>query len=91
MRSPPPSSTSAIAVWAVLVAATAASWWLGTDHGLHGQDAASMAVVVVAFLKVRVVGSYFMELRHAPWGLRLLFDGWCVMTASVLVIMLHAA
>ena len=72
----------AVLAWALLMLATAVSWWLGSDHGLVG-DAAGLAVAiiaVVAFVKVYLVGMYFMELRHAPRVLRLAFNAWVVLT-----------
>lgn len=64
------------AVWAVLVAATLASWSLGGGNAV---------VVAVAFVKVRLVGLYFMELRTAPLPLRGLFEGWVLVTGAVLI------
>jgi hypothetical protein len=71
-------------VWLVLVAATLASWSLGSGHGSSGAQAASLAVLVVAFLKVRLVGLYFMELRAAPVPLRMAFEAWVVVVGGVL-------
>lgn len=65
-----------VAVWALLVVATIVSGTVG-GHGV--------VVLVVAFVKVRLVGLYFMELRSAPVPLRLLFEGWVVVTCSVLI------
>ena len=65
------------AVWAVLVAATLASWLLGGGHGA--------AVVAIAVWKVRLVGLYFMELRTAPVPLRVVFEGWVVVTGGTLI------
>ena len=67
--------TPATAVWTFLIAATAASWKLGTDQGLgpNGYTLASVLILLIAFVKVRFVGMYFMELREAPMLLRGLF------------------
>ena len=72
-------------VWFFLVAATGVSWYLGTDHAVDNEQAASAAVLVVAFVKVRFVGMYFMELRHAPIPLRALYEIWCLVVCSVVV------
>lgn len=64
------------AVWAVLVVATLASWSVGGGNA---------AVVAVAFVKARLVGLDFMELRTAPVALRVLFEGWVVVTGGVLI------
>ncbi len=66
-------------VWLVLVLATAASWWLGgggsTAPGLSAR-LASGVLLLVAFIKVRLIVRYFMEVRHAPFALRAGFDAW---------------
>jgi hypothetical protein len=67
--------------WVFLVLATLVSWRLGPDHGLASADdhrLASCAIVLVAFVKIRLVGLYFMELREAPMALRLCFEGYCL-------------
>lgn len=74
-------------VWLGLIAMTLLSWWLGTDHGIKDVQAASVLVLLVAFAKVRFVGMYFMELRHAPTPLRLLFEGWCGVVCTAIVVM----
>jgi heme/copper-type cytochrome/quinol oxidase subunit 4 len=73
------------AVWALLVAATLLSFWLGTDHGLSSAEARTVIILVVAFVKVRFVGLYFMELRTAPVALRALFEGWCLVVCLGLI------
>lgn len=75
-------------IWLALVAATWLSWELG--HGLIFGDAyrhASVAVVLIAFIKARFVFLDFMELRRAPRGLRLAFEAWtAVVGGSVLFV-----
>lgn len=73
-------------VWLLLIVATLISWWIGTDHGVHPHLATTI-VLVVAFVKVRFVGLYFMELRDAPVRLRLALEGWCLIVCAVLIIM----
>jgi hypothetical protein len=79
--------TPASVVWLVLVAATAFSWTLGTDRGLgvDGRRAAGVAILTVAFIKVRFIGLYFMELRAAPYLLRGIFDAYCAVVGSVVM------
>ena len=72
--------------WLVLIGATALSWQFG--HGLaFGTQVhyGTVAVLVIAFLKVRVVYLDFMELRHAPLPLRLVFEAWTVIVAGVVI------
>lgn len=79
--------TPVTAVWALLVAATALSWALGADHGLAvgSQRLASVIVLVIAFVKVRFVGLYFMELREAPAPLRAVLEAYCLVVCLVVV------
>lgn len=85
--------TPAVLVWAVLVSATAFSWTLGSDHGLghHAQTLAGVLILAVAFVKVRFIGLYFMELREAPSVLRGLFEVYCVAIGTLVVALYLAA
>lgn len=74
--------------WLVLVAASLASWWVGTDHGLNNKDAACALLIAVALGKVYVIGMQFMELRHADPLLRLGFQAYCAVVCAGLVGML---
>jgi hypothetical protein len=71
-------------IWLFLIAATLVSWRVGTDGGLAAHLATTL-VLIVAFVKVRLVGLYFMELRSAPLPLRLLFEGYCFVVCAALV------
>lgn len=73
-------------VWAVLIVATVASWILGAEEGVAPNSAVTLAVLAIAFLKVRLVGLHFMELREAPIALRAIFELWVVLSLSGLVI-----
>ena len=74
-----------LAVWFVLIAATLLSFWLGTDHGLSSVEARSIVIMLVAFIKIRFVGLYFMELRTAPLPLRALFETYCLVVCLALI------
>ena len=69
-------------IWLVLVTATTLSWWLGDGHG--PRRIATVGVILVAMLKVFLVGQYFMELRDAPWLLRGIFEAFCVVLLMLL-------
>jgi hypothetical protein len=79
--------TPASVVWLILVAATAFSWILGTEHGLgsDAQQLASVAILAVAFIKVRFIGLYFMELRESPVALRGLFECYCAAVGALVI------
>jgi Prokaryotic Cytochrome C oxidase subunit IV len=74
-------------VWFLLVAATAASWEMGHGVGFEDIRHASIAIIVVAFVKVRFVILDFMEIRHAPIWMRIVGETWCVVVCSVLVVL----
>ena len=75
-------------VWGVLICATLLSWWLGAGHGMSSRLGASAAVLVVAMIKIRLVGLYFMELRHAPLPLRSIFESYCLLLTCATIGML---
>jgi len=56
-------------VWLALVAATLISWGFGHGRRMDPR-AAGVAVIIIAFLKIRYVLLDFMELRSAPLGMR---------------------
>jgi caa(3)-type oxidase subunit IV len=77
--------TPATGIWVVLILATITSWLLGTNHGIGNHTYASVAILLIAFVKVRLVGLYFMELREAPTVLRGLFEAYCVIVCTVVI------
>lgn len=76
---PPLLRTRTSLVWLVLVVATVVSWALGTSHGIGTDDPRfnSAVILVIAFIKVRFIGMYFMDLRDAPLALRGVFELYC--------------
>lgn len=76
--------------WLVLVSSTLFGWWLG--HVVNSaQDNARLAVggvLIMAFVKIWVVGFEFMELKQAPGWLRYSFDVWVVVMCVVLLVLL---
>ena len=75
-------------VWAALMLATCASTWLLSKNSVT-PEAATVAIMLVAAVKVRLVIRYFMEVRRAPLALRLVCDGWLLaVTALILTVYL---
>lgn len=70
-------------VWLLLVVITLASWESVGVTG--GARIASFAVLVIAFVKARLIGLEFMELRHAPLPLRIAFEAWTIIMCVTLV------
>jgi Prokaryotic Cytochrome C oxidase subunit IV len=78
--------SAATTVWCFLIAATVVSWALGTGHRfVADHTAASTVILVVAFVKIRFVGLYFMELKDAPVPLRLVLEAWCLVVCGLTV------
>lgn len=73
------------AVWAPLVAAPLLSWELGHGLGFNSARSAGIAILVVTFIKVRMVMLDFMELRQAPRWMRLAAEAWVLGIAALLV------
>jgi len=71
-------------VWLCLTIATAASWLIGAGHGMPDKYA-GIAVLLIAFAKVRLVGRYFMELRDAPIAVAAIFEGWVALVTITLI------
>lgn len=68
-------------VWLLLVAVTGVTWLLGNDHG----EVALSGMLALSFLKVWLVGEWFMELREAPSWLRRAFGAWVVVVGAAVV------
>ena len=71
--------------WAILIAATLASWWLAEDPGAHrlGRMAAGI-VLALSAVKGLVIALDFMELGHAPKLWRRALLAWlCVILAVI--------
>lgn len=75
---------TATRVWLLLMAATILTTWILTKDGLPARMA-TVAIVVIAAIKVRLVLLHFMELRHAPLPLRLVFEAWTLAVTGAIV------
>jgi heme/copper-type cytochrome/quinol oxidase subunit 4 len=71
-------------VWAALMLATCASTWLLSKNSVT-PEVATVAIVLIAAVKVRLVIGYFMEVHRAPLALRLVCDGWLLAVTGLIV------
>ena len=71
-------------VWAALMLATCASTWLLSKNSVT-PEVATVAIMLIAAVKVRLVIRYFMEVRLAPLVLRLICDGWLLAVTALIV------
>jgi hypothetical protein len=76
-------------VWTILVAVTFATFWLGTDHPFSnvGVPLASVLAVVLAFVKVWLIGMDFIEIRQAPRTLKVAFGIWITVIGGGLLLL----
>jgi hypothetical protein len=73
-------------VWAALMLATVASTWLLSNNSVT-PEAATVAIMLIAALKVRCVIRHFMEVRRTPLALQFVCDGWLLaVTALILTV-----
>src|SRR5271156_4404200 len=79
--------------WIILSAISILSWWLAPGHARGATAVASspiiVAVILLGFIKGRMIIRYFMEVRTAPQWLKLTTDAWLIaLWAGVLAIYL---
>ena len=70
--------------WLILLIATGITWYLG-EVGAAG-TLAIVAMLAIAFVKVRLVVLDFMELREAPKMWRVLLEGWLILVSSLILL-----
>ena len=73
--------------WLVLIAVTLGVLYFDVAQSQQGTQSrlAGIALLAIAYFKVRIVLLEFMELKHAPWFLRLSYEAWlCVVAAATL-------
>ncbi len=70
--------------WSILLLATLLTWWLG-EIGAAGPRAI-MAMLLIAFVKGRLVILDFMELRQAPRLWRFLLEGWLLLVGGLILL-----
>ncbi|WNC74173.1 cytochrome C oxidase subunit IV family protein [Thalassotalea psychrophila] len=74
-----------VLIWSLLVVFTLSSWWLGhTTQGLTADVITSM-ILLLSFLKIRLVILHFMEIKTASFILRLMFEVWCFGVCAILI------
>ena len=70
-------------VWAALMLATCASTWLLSKNSVT-PEVATVTIMFIAAVKVRLVIWHFMEVRRAPLALRLICDGWLLAVTALI-------
>ena len=75
---------SAHRAWLILIVATGITWYLG-EVGAAGTWAI-VTMLLIAFVKGRLVILDFMELREAPRLWRALLEGWLILVSSLILL-----
>lgn len=71
-------------VWVVLMAATVTTTWLLSKDALAARFGTA-GTMALAGWKVRLVILDFMELRHAPWPIRIAYEAWSLCVPAVIL------
>lgn len=66
------------------------SWYLGHGFLIRNLRAAGIAILVIAFIKIRYVILDFMEIRRAPLPMRIGAEIWVVAVATAIVLLYGA-
>ena len=75
-------------VWLLLIIATALSWQFGHGMGFGDQlHYATVAVLIITFIKVRFIYLDFMELKTAPPALRWVVEAWALIACATLIVL----
>ena len=83
------STRSITWVWAALTAITIGSWWLAPAHitgTVQASTAITAVVLVLTFVKCRLIIRHFMEVRTAPRWLRHTTDAWLVVLLTTVFV-----
>ena len=77
-----------VLAWVLLAVLTGVTWWVGVSHADESRHprADTIALLLLAFFKARLIILHFMELRHAPLGLRALGEAWVIVTGGSVVL-----
>ncbi|MCX7193016.1 MAG: cytochrome C oxidase subunit IV family protein [Proteobacteria bacterium] len=71
-------------IWLSLMLLTVATYAIG-EAGMGG-TAVMLTVLGIAVIKVQMVASYFMDLRHTRWLWRGIVLGWLVLVTGLIAI-----
>ena len=66
---------------------TVTSWFLAPEEDYLEPLIPGLIIILIAFLKVRLILMYFMELRIAPQPWRGLFEAWMAVACAVVMLL----
>jgi len=74
-------------VWSLLFVGTAISWFIAPGEDYLSPLLPGIAIILIAFLKVRLILLYFMDLRVAPQPWRGLFEAWMISACTLIIVL----
>jgi hypothetical protein len=75
-------------IWAFLIIFTLLSVWLGHGPEIFTNAQITVCILVVTFIKTRLIILHFMEIKHAPVPLRIIFEVWGIGACGLLIYLL---
>jgi len=79
------------AVWMLLMGATGCSFWLSAGDGDGANAPVEIGILLIAFIKVRLIIMHFMEMRKSPALMRWISDAWTILVCFFLIALYSAA
>jgi hypothetical protein len=73
-------------VWILLLALTFGSFTIGIEQGAGFAAQAALIIIGIALFKVRLIGLHYMDVRSAPLGLRVMFEGYLLVVFTALAV-----
>ena len=74
-------------IFFILAGATLLSWEMGHGAGFGDIRYTSTSIIVLALIKIRYVVLEFMELRQAPFLVRMVAEAWVSVVCLTLVVL----
>lgn len=75
-------------IWLLLMLLTLLTWLMIESYRAEQSSPIGPFIVIVAFIKARLVVMYFMEILGAPGFLRAFMEAWVVFTCSSILVFL---
>jgi Prokaryotic Cytochrome C oxidase subunit IV len=73
-------------IWILLVTLTFGSFVIGIEQGSGFAAQAALIIIGIALFKVGLIGLHYMDLRSAPAGLRMIFEGYLLAVFTALAV-----
>ncbi len=75
-------------IWVCLIIFTLLTVSLGHSIGSLTDAMVNTSILIITFIKTRLIIMHFMEVKRAPLLLRLIFEAWGIVVCAVLIVLL---